>query len=104
MTRQDEADVFANRMVYIQDSFDGTRGRTLLDLPGFEHRIFTKALEQRADMFNDMPGPAITKTQRLADAAVSIAQDSLDGYEVEEPSTAVGSVGHRAGRPGRSGT
>jgi hypothetical protein len=86
IARHDEADIFANRRVYIQDSFDGTHGRTIVELPGFEHLIFTKALEQRSDMFNDLPGPAITKSQRLADAAVSIAQDSLDGYEVESPS------------------
>jgi hypothetical protein len=80
ITRQDEAEIFADRHVYTQDSLDGSRGRTLLDLPGFEHLIFNKALEGRADMFNDLPGPRVGKSQRLADAAVSIAQDALDGF------------------------
>jgi hypothetical protein len=92
IARHDEAAIFNDRHVYVQDSFDGSRGRTLVDLPGYEHRIFTKALEQRADMFNDLPGPAIAKSQRMADAAVSIAQDSLDGYEPDDPSPRSGPV------------
>ena len=81
ITSRNEADIFKDRRLFIQDTFDGSGGRTVVELPGFEHRILTKALEQRADMFNDLPGPSIAKWQRLADAAVSIAQDSLDGYE-----------------------
>jgi len=86
MTSVDEASVFNDRRLFIHDTFDGSGGRTTVELPGFEHRILTKALEQRADMFNDLPGPPIAKWQRMADAAVSIAQDSLDGYEPAESS------------------
>ena len=86
LSRHGETETFNNRFVYIQDSLDGSTGRTVVELPGFEHGILTKALEERADMFNDLPGPPITKGQRLADAAVSIAQDSLDGYQGEEAS------------------
>ena len=85
ITSLDEAAIFADRRLFIQDTFDGSGGRTVVELPGFEHHILTKALEQRADMFNDLPGPPIGKCQRMADAAVSIAQDSLDGYEPEDP-------------------
>ncbi|MDJ0664589.1 MAG: DUF222 domain-containing protein [Acidimicrobiia bacterium] len=87
ITALDETDLFSDRRLFIQDTFDGSGGRTVVELPGFEHRILTKALEQRADMFNDLPGPAIAKWQRMADAAVSIAQDSLDGYEPAGSST-----------------
>jgi hypothetical protein len=86
ITSRNETDIFNDRRLFIQDTFDGSGGRTVVELPGFEHRILTKALEQRADMFNDLPGPSIAKWQRMADAAVSIAQDSLDGYEPAGPS------------------
>lgn len=86
ITSLDETAIFADRRPFIQDTFDGSGGRTVVELPGFEHRILTKALEQRADMFNDLPGPPLAKCQRMADAAVSIAQDSLDGYESGDPS------------------
>lgn len=78
MTRSNERDVFADRRVWLQDSFDGMFGRFGGELPGFEYRIFTKALEERADMFGDLPGPVTTKPQRMADALVSISQDSLE--------------------------
>ncbi|MDJ0498173.1 MAG: hypothetical protein QNJ89_10105 [Acidimicrobiia bacterium] len=64
-------------------------GRFGGELPGFEFQIFSKAVEERADMFGDLPGPVATKPQRLADGLVSIAQDSL---ELPSPD---GEPGHR---------
>jgi hypothetical protein len=78
ISRRSERDVFVDRYVYLQDSFDGSRGRVKGELPGFEYRILARALEERADMFGDLPGPRVAKQQRLADALVSIAQDSLE--------------------------
>lgn len=78
ITRSTERDVFVDRRVWLQDSFDGMHGRFGGELPGFEYRIFSKALEERADMFGDLPGPAATRPQRMADALVSISQDSLE--------------------------
>ena len=73
-----EHDVFVDRHIWTQNSFDGSRGRFGGELPGFEFGILSKALGERADMFGDLPGPRTTKPQRLADALVSIAQDSLE--------------------------
>jgi hypothetical protein len=70
--------VFIDRHLWLQDSLDGERGRFGGELPGYEYNIFTKALQERADMYRDLPGPAATKPQRMADALVSISQDSRD--------------------------
>jgi hypothetical protein len=78
IARTTEQDVFGERYLWLQDSLDGTRGRLHGELPGFEFSIFTKAIEERADMYGDLPGPRTAKRQRLADALVSIAQDSLE--------------------------
>ncbi|MCP4967051.1 MAG: DUF222 domain-containing protein [bacterium] len=78
ITRSSEQDVFVDRHLFLQDSLDGARGRFHGEMPGYEYRIFTKAMEERADMFADLPGPRIAKPQRLIDALVSISQDSLD--------------------------
>ncbi len=78
LTRSSEKDTFVDRRVWLQDSLDGMYGRFGGELPGFEYGIFSKALEERADMFGDLPGPVATKPQRMADALVSISQDSLE--------------------------
>ncbi len=78
ITRNTERDIYTDRYVYLQDSLDGARGRFGGELPGYEFRIFAKALQERADMFADLPGPNIARPQRMADAVVSIAQDSLE--------------------------
>ncbi len=83
MTRRDEAKVFLDRFLAIQASLDESSGRLWGELPGFELRIVEKALRQRGDQFNDLPGPKLVKGQRMADALVSIAQDSLDGVAPE---------------------
>ncbi|HSF86736.1 MAG TPA: HNH endonuclease signature motif containing protein [Acidimicrobiia bacterium] len=74
----DEEQAFRERYVATQTSLDGTAGRFWGRLPGFEFRLFEKAIDQRADMFRDLPGPAPQAGARRADALVSIAQDSLD--------------------------
>lgn len=88
MSRSDEVHQFRDRYVTMQDAFHGMGGRIAAELPGFEYRIVSKALEQRGDMFNDLPGPLLGRRQRLADALVSISQDSLDppGPTDAEPS------------------
>jgi hypothetical protein len=82
ITRNNEREVFVDRHLYLQDSLDGVRGRFSGELPGFEYRIFAKAVEERAGMFGDLPGPTVAKPQRMADAVVSIAQDSLETVAV----------------------
>ena len=66
VTRSNEREVFVDRRLWLQDSFDGMYGRSGGELPGFGYRIFAKALEERADMFDDLPGPVSTKPQRMA--------------------------------------
>ncbi len=81
MRKTDEREVFRDRYVATQTSLDGLTGRFWGELPGFEFRIFEKAIEQRADLFRDLPGPSPAAAARRADALVSISQDSLDGRE-----------------------
>ena len=75
----DEEHAFRDRYLATQTSLDGTAGRFWGRLPGFEFRLFEKAIDERADMFRDLPGPAPQAGARRADALVSIAQDSLEG-------------------------
>lgn len=79
--RIDETQAYRERFLATQSSLDGLAGRFWGQLPGFELRLFEKAIEQRADMFRDLPGPSAEAGARRADALVSIAQDSLDGKE-----------------------
>jgi hypothetical protein len=78
MTRRNERQVFSDRYFDLQETLDGSSGRLQGELPGLEFRLVSKALTERADMFNDLPGPRIGKSQRMADALVSISQDSLE--------------------------
>jgi hypothetical protein len=79
VSRRSEAHVFRDRFVALQPNLAESWGRVSGELPGFELRILDKALTERGDRFNDLPGPRLTRGQRMADALVSIAQDSLDG-------------------------
>jgi hypothetical protein len=83
VSRRDEAQVFRDRFVAIQPNLAESSGRFWGELPGFELRIVDKALNQRGDRFNDLPGPKLAHGQRMADALVSIAQDSLDGTTLD---------------------
>jgi len=95
MARSSEAEAFRDRSVVLQDSLDGSRGRVSADLPGFEYSIVGKALTERAEAFGLVPGTRIARPQRMADALVSISQDSLDpDGHVAQP----GEGPHRHGR------
>ena len=78
MSKHDETQVFRDRFCATQATLDGTAGRFWGQLPGFELAILQDALDQRADMFRDLPGPSSAAAARRADALVSIAQDSLE--------------------------
>jgi hypothetical protein len=77
-TRFDEAQTFRDRYLTLQPSLDRSHGRVNAEIPGVEFSIVEAAIVERADQFNDLPGPNIARTQRMADALVSLAQDSLD--------------------------
>jgi hypothetical protein len=83
MRKVDEERAYRERYLATQGSLDGSGGRFWGQLPGFEFRLFEKAVDQRADMFRDLPGPASPASARRADALVSITQDSLDGVAVD---------------------
>jgi hypothetical protein len=79
LTRRREEQVFRERFFAIQPTLDAESGRLWGRLPGFELRIVEQALVERADEFNQLPGPRVPKSQRMADALVAVSQDSLDG-------------------------
>ncbi len=110
ITRSGERDVFVDRNVYFQDSIDNSAGRIHGELPGFEYTVVRDAVEERADMFSDLPGPTQTGAQRNADALVSICQDSrepvaLDGESARrsEPLVSVFFDADRARSLGETG-
>jgi hypothetical protein len=78
-TPREERQVFADRFLTLQPSLDNHTVRGSFEVPGFEGELVTQALTERADMFGDLPGPRIPRVAALADALVSISQDSLDG-------------------------
>ena len=87
ITRSGERDVFVDRNVYFQDSLDSSAGRIRGELPGYEYMMVRDAVEERADMFSDLPGPTQTGSQRNADALVAICQDSREPIALDgEPS------------------
>ncbi len=79
LTRRSEERIFRERFLAIQPTLDEESGRLWGRLPGFELRIVEQALVERADQFNQLPGPRVARGQRVADALVSVSQDSLDG-------------------------
>ena len=90
VTQREERDTFLGRFVATQPSLDGTTGRLWGELPGFEFRIFEKALQQRSDQFRDLPGPAPMAGARRADALVSMAQDALEPINIDDPTRSRG--------------
>src|SRR3990172_2394184 len=87
--RRDEKRVFQDREVKLQPTLDQTYYKIWGGLPGVDGRMFEKALMERADQFPPMPnGKRCPRSQRFADALVSIAQDSLDATNPEGTSAA----------------
>ncbi len=80
MSRQDEQRIFDVRFLSIQPSLDQSSYRMWGLFPGTDGRIVERALLERADGFAAPPnGRPAPRSQRHADALVSIAQDSLQG-------------------------
>lgn len=76
ITPSTEGDAHDGRYLHLQPTLDETAYRLWGMVAGFEGRIVAKALDERADEF---PAGIGSRSQRRADALVSIAQDSLDG-------------------------
>ncbi len=78
VTTHDEQEVFRERFVSIQPTLDQTSYKLWGQLPGLDGRLLEQALTTRADQFPALPnGTHHPRTQRHADALVSIAHDSL---------------------------
>lgn len=80
LTPRGEQDVFDGRHLVLQPTLDRSGYRAWGMLPGLDGSVVEKALVERADSFPAPPdghrGPI---GQRLADALVSVCQDSLTG-------------------------
>ncbi len=84
ITRRDEHQAFAERSIIIQPSLDQTFYKLWGQLPGSDGRLVEQALTTRADQFPPLAnGTHNPRTQRQADALVSIAHDSLNGTQPE---------------------
>jgi len=74
--------MFGDRFLSLQPTLDQTSYKLWGQLPGTDGRLVEQALTARADQFPPLPdGRPCSRTQRHADALVSIAHDSLDGTE-----------------------
>ena len=93
ITRPEEQRAFQDRHLNLQPTLDQTYYKIWGGLPGLEGRLVEQALTQRADQFPPMPDRQPSpRSQRFADALVSIAQDSLDGTNPEGTSTPLVSI------------
>ncbi len=82
MSHQDEQRIFDGRFLSIQPSLDQSSYRMWGLVPGTDGQIVERALMERADRFPTAPnGRPTPRSQRHADALVSIAQDSLEGAQ-----------------------
>ena len=80
MSRQDEQQIFDGRFLSIQPSLDQSSYRMWGLFAGIDGQVVERALLERADRFPTAPaGRHVPRSQRHADALVSIAQDSLEG-------------------------
>jgi hypothetical protein len=90
LNRPDEQQVFRDRFLSIQPTLDQTSYKLWGQLPGIDGRTLEQALQERADQFPTMPdGKRCARTQRHADALVSIAHDSLNSTPTEWASSTV---------------
>ena len=80
MCHQDEHQIFDGLFLSMQPSLDQSSYRMWGLFAGTDGRIVEQALLERADGFPTPPnGRQASRSQRNADALVSIAQDSLEG-------------------------
>jgi hypothetical protein len=76
----DEQQAFRDRFLTMQPTLDESSWRLWGQLPGADGRVVEKALAERSDELRRLPhGEGATRSQRQADALVTMAQDSLDG-------------------------
>jgi hypothetical protein len=82
----DERQAFRDRYLTMQPTLDESSWRLWGQLPGPDGRVVEKALTERADELRRLPyGEDATRSQRQADALVTMAQDSLDSQAVGQP-------------------
>ena len=80
LSRSDEQQLFGERFLSIQPTLDQTSCKLWGLFPGTDGHLIEQALVTRADQFPTPPNrKQCARSQRHADALVSIAQDSLDG-------------------------
>ena len=86
ISRSGEQDLFSGRFLSIQPTLDQTSYKLWGQFPGIDGQLIEQALTTRADQYPPLPnGRRCTRTQRQADALVSIAQDSLDQTPTANP-------------------
>ena len=84
LTRHNEQDAYRDRFLSIQPTLDQTSYKLWGQLPSIDGHLIEQALSQRGDQFPTLPNQKrYPRTQRNADALVSIAQDSLHGNQPE---------------------
>ncbi len=89
LTKNDELQVYRDRYLSIQPTLDQTSYKLWGQLPGTDGRLIEQALTTRADQFPPLPnGTHNPRTQRQADALVSIAHDSLNGTQPDANTSA----------------
>jgi hypothetical protein len=93
ITRRHEQELFDERHVTVRPTAELTGFRLWGSLPGLDGSIVEKALHHRADQVPARPdGTHGPLGQRMADALVSICQDSLAGAHPETAATVVATV------------
>jgi hypothetical protein len=93
VTPVDERDVVAERFVAIQPSLDLSRWKLWGQLPGTDGALVEQALTARGDNLPTPPeGMSLSRGQRSADALVSLAMDSLDQPQSDQPDTRTGAM------------
>lgn len=93
VTPDDERDSFDERFFVMQPNLDHTGYRAWGSLPGLDGSIVEKALFERADDFPALPdGTRDSIGRRMADALVSVCQDSLTSGDSNGDTTPMATV------------
>lgn len=93
VTPDDERDSFDERFFVMQPNLDHTGYRAWGSLPGLDGSIVEKALFERADDFPALPdGTRDSIGRRMADALVSVCQDSLTSGDSNGDTTMMATV------------